>query len=393
MEMRCQKELFALDPNIHYFNGAAYGPGLKSGLEKGYDGFRIKACRPHEITSANHLEQAARVRGLFSDLIGAGDADRIAMLPAVSYGLAIVANNLHRLPEFSSKKAILLIQEDFPDEVYAFQRVALQHHLEIRSVEVPAVMEGRGKAWNASILESIGPEVAMVVVPHVHWIYGTLFDLEAIGRRCREMGALLVVDGTQSVGILPFDTAAIRPDALICAGYKWMFGPYGIALGYFGPFFDEGIPVEENWVNRVESDHFAGLTRYLEPYRPKAQRYNMGEFAQFAQMPVLEDALRQILDWGVADMQEYCRQLTANCFSGLKAMGCQLEESRHRAGHLVGMMLPEAVDRQLLFEALRSRQIYASLRGDAIRLSVNVYNTEEDVMVLENTMKTLLVVS
>ena len=50
----------------------------------------------------------------------------------------------------------------------------------------------------------------------------------------------MIIDGSQSVGALPFSIKDIQPDALICAGYKWLFGPYGCAYGYFGPYFDNG---------------------------------------------------------------------------------------------------------------------------------------------------------
>jgi selenocysteine lyase/cysteine desulfurase len=68
----------------------------------------------------------------------------------------------------------------------------------------------------------------MVVIPHIHWIYGVKYDLEKISVRCREVGALLIVDGTQSVGVLDFDVEKIKPDALIVADYKWFLGAYGI---------------------------------------------------------------------------------------------------------------------------------------------------------------------
>ena len=66
----------------------------------------------------------------------------------------------------------------------------------------------------------VGARTAIVALPNVHWTDGTLFDLVAIGERCRDVGAALVVDATQSVGALPFDVAAVQPDVLICASYK-----------------------------------------------------------------------------------------------------------------------------------------------------------------------------
>ncbi|NBC06158.1 MAG: aminotransferase class V-fold PLP-dependent enzyme, partial [Bacteroidetes bacterium] len=87
-------------------------------------------------------------------------------------------------------------------------------------------------AWNEAILDAIDERTALVSLAHVHWADGTLFDLPAIRQRATEAGALLVIDGTQSVGALPFDIQEIQPDALICAAYKWLMGPYTTGLAY-----------------------------------------------------------------------------------------------------------------------------------------------------------------
>ena len=102
---------------------------------------------------------------------------------------------------------------------------------------------------------------------------------------------MVVVDGSQSVGALPFDIDVIKPDALIVAAYKWMLGPYSIAYGYYGPFFDGGVPVEESWMNRSNSSQFSKLTEHESGYRALAQRYNMGEFSEFIHAPMLESAV------------------------------------------------------------------------------------------------------
>lgn len=379
MALSCQKHLFSLDPGVHYLNGAAYSPGLRLATEKAFEGLRLKAETPYLITPRRHFETANRIRQLFSDLIGAGDPDRVALIPAVSYGMAVVAQNLHRLPGIAEKQRIVLIGEEFPNNIYAFERAGAALGLAAYMVEKPAAFENRGAAWNERLLEAITPGTALVVASAVHWIYGTLFDLEAVGRRCREVGALLVVDASQSVGVMPFDMQAVQPDALICAGYKWLLGPYGVSVAYFGTFFDEGVPIEESWLNRVESDQFARLTRYERAYRPKAQRYNAGEFSQFAQLPVLEESLRQLIAWGTAEMQAYCRQLYAGAISEWEALGCRLEESSQRAAHLFGISLPENTDTAKLIGLLAERQVFVSLRGGAVRVSPNVYNDAKDI--------------
>jgi len=390
MTLSCQKHLFSLAPGVHYLNGAAYSPSLRVAVEKGMEGLRLKAETPFLISPQHHFDTADRVRRLFSDLVGAADPERIALIPAVSYGMAVVAQNLHRLPGISAKNNIVLIGEEFPNNVYAFERASVALGLAVHTVDKPASFENRGAVWNERLLEAITPETALVVASPVHWIYGTLFDMEAIGRRCREVGALLAIDATQSVGARPFNVPAVQPDALICAAYKWLLGPYGTAAAYFGPFFDDGIPVEESWMNRMESDQFARLTRYERAYRPKAQRYNAGEFSQFIQLPMLEASLSQLHAWDTAEIQHYCRRLSETAIPEWQALGCRLEDPTQRAAHLFGLSLPANADTDRLLGLLAGRGVFVSLRGGAIRVSPNVYNDAADVDALSGALREVL---
>ena len=47
------------------------------------------------------------------------------------------------------------------------------------------------------------------------------------------------MDGSQSVGALPMDVKKYKIDALICAAYKWLMGPYSTALAYINEDFNE----------------------------------------------------------------------------------------------------------------------------------------------------------
>jgi selenocysteine lyase/cysteine desulfurase len=382
-----QKHLFALEEGITYLNGAAYAPMLKTSIEKGTEGMFMKASRPFTIDPKSHFEPAERVQRLFARLLNIKNPQRVAIISAVSYGMAVVANNLHRLPDISSKKHIVLIQDEFPNNVYAFERVSQQLSLSYHTIAKPDTLENRGKLWNERILNEITHETAMVVVPNIHWIYGVKFNLTEISRRCKELGALMIVDATQSIGAMDFDVQSIQPDAVICAGYKWLLGPYSIGLAYFGEFFDEGVPVEESWLNRVNSDKFAQLIQYQKSYRPFAQRYNAGEYSQFIQLPMLEDALSYIIDLGIDNIQQYCASITKKPLEALLNLGCSLESEAYRGHHLLGISLPKGVDNQGFTEQLLRKKIIISNRGVAIRVSPNVYNTEEDMWSLVEVLE------
>ena len=126
----------------------------------------------------------------------------------------------------------------------------------------------------------------MVAVPNVHWTDGTYFDLVEVGRRCRDVGAALVVDATQSVGALELDVGAVLPDALICATYKWLLGPYSLSFAYYGPRFDDGTPLEETWIARDNSQDFQQLVNYQQAYQPGAVRYDVSERSNFFLVPI-----------------------------------------------------------------------------------------------------------
>jgi selenocysteine lyase/cysteine desulfurase len=254
--------------------------------------------------------------------------------------------------------------------------------------------EGFPKAprWNEQLLEAIGPDTALVVVPPVHWMYGIRFDLEALAKRAREVGAWFVIDGTQAIGALPFNLQQIKPDALICAAYKWLMGPYSLGLAYYGEAFDEGIPLEESWMNRLDSNQFHRLTEYQPLYRPKAYRYNVGEHSHFIQMPMLETALTQLLDWQPERIQRYCRTLLADALPRLEALDCQLEpaDGMGRADHLLGVWLPEYADPLTIQQALLAQHVSVSARGRALRVAPHLYNDARDVEALVGVLEDVL---
>ena len=391
-----QKDKFTLPTGIHYLNCATRSPLSRAVEQAGYDAIR-RDTNPFGLHPDDFFNGAIRVRALFSELINNHDPERIAVIPSVSYGMAVVARNLHRKPGIRAGQHIVLVDGEFPSDVYAWDRVCTDLNLSITTVSMPDGFP-KGLTWNERLLEVIGPDTALVVVPPVHWMYGIRFDLEAVAQRAREVGAWVVIDGTQAIGALPFDLEAIRPDALICAGYKWLMGPYSLGLAYFGPAFDEGIPLEEGWMNRLDSNQFHKLMDYQPAYRPKAYRYNVGEHSHFLQMPMLEAALTQLLDWQPARIQAYAQTLMADAWPALEALGCSIEPesdnrgnpARGRSHHLVGLWLPNHADPMAVQQALQQEKVSVSARARALRIAPHVYNTPEDVDVLVMVLKKVL---
>ncbi|MGI9180646.1 MAG: aminotransferase class V-fold PLP-dependent enzyme [Longimicrobiaceae bacterium] len=382
--LSCKKDLFSLPENLHYLNCAYMGPLSRRVEEAGIAGIRRKS-NPAQIRSADFFTDADRARGLFARLVNAPDPRRIAIIPAVSYGIATVARNT----PWERGQNVVVAGEQFPSNVYAWRRLCREHGVELRTVAPPDAHPQRGREWNARLLEAIDSRTAVVALGHVHWADGTRFDLERIGERAREQGAALIVDGTQSVGALPFDVQRIQPDALVCAGYKWLLGPYSIGLAYYGPRYDDGVPLEESWLGREGSEDFRGLVSYRDEYQPGAIRYDVGERSNFILLPMLIAALEQLLEWGVAEIQAYCVQLTSELVAEARTLGFGVQADDERGAHLFGLRAPPGTDIARVQALLAERNVVAALRGDALRIAPNLYNDAADIDALREVLRAL----
>jgi len=174
------------------------------------------------------------------------------------------------------------------------------------------------------------------------------------------------------------DSCAACSDALICAGYKWLLGPYAFGLAYYGHYFDEGAPIEETWINRDKSEDFQGLVNYQDDYKPKAFRYNVGEFSNFIMLPMMKAALEQLIEWQVGNIQSYCKQLAKPYIDQFEELGCWIEEESFRGSHLFGVRLNDLFDLAKLKSEFEKRKVFVSLRGSAIRIAPHLYNDETD---------------
>ncbi len=367
MNLGDQRYLFEVPEGISYLNCAYMGPQLRSAREIGERAVGRKS-RPWEILPRDFFDEVEESRELFARLVG-GEAEGVAVLPSVSYGMAVAAKNV----AVREGQKILLLEYQFPSNVYPWRELASERKARIVTVSRPADQD-----WTAAVLDALDENVAVVTLPNCHWTDGSLVDLVRVGRRAREVGAALVVDAIQSLGALPLDVAEVRPDFLVASAYKWLLGPYGVGFMHVGEAYREGKPVEHNWINRRGSEAFATVAEYRDEFAPGARRYDVGERSNFVLLPMANEALRQILAWGVENVAETVGGLTDLVEDRANELGIEAMPKEKRARHMIGLNLgPDAPDD--LAARLAAEGVFVSVRGESVRISPHLYNTEEDV--------------
>ena len=382
--MNSQKHLFSIPEDIHYLNCGYMSPLLKSVEEAGVAGMQRKR-NPSAVTSGDFFNESIILRQRFAQLVNC-KAEQVAIIPSTSYGLQ---NALNNIPLTNGKFAIT-VADEFPSDYYAIQRWCSVNNKELKIIDGGNEIRDRGRKWNEKILNTITNETTVVIISSIHWMDGTLFDLKAIGKRCKDVNAVFIVDGTQSTGALPMDVTGYNIDVLVCAAYKWLLGPYSIGAAFYSEQFNNGVPVEESWLNRANADNFSKLTNYTDEYKPGAGRYSIGEHSNFILTPMFIKSIEQILNWDVNAIQDYCGQLVSPLLDFLKKKGVLMEEDNYRANHLFGFKLSGNIDTTVLVNELQKRKIFVSVRGDAIRVSPHLYNNKKDIEVLMDALEKIL---
>jgi selenocysteine lyase/cysteine desulfurase len=358
---------FLVPDEVAYFNTASLAPMLRSVRAAGAAALDQRA-RPWDIADEDWFTAVERLRRLAGRLFGDADGDGVALVPATSYGFATAAANL----PVPGNSAIVVLAGEYPSGVYTWRGHASRYGARIVTVAVE-----NGQEWTDAVLAAITDATSVVSVPQVHWTDGAWLDLAAVACRAHDVGAALVIDASQSLGAVPLDVSALRPDFVVSVGYKWLLGPFGRGYLWVAPAHRDGRPIEENWIARTNAEQFDRLIDYCDEYQAGARRFDQGARTLFELTPMAVAALTQILDWQVERVAASLSALTARIESGLTGLGLD-RPTRQRGPHLLGLPLPVGAAEHVT-RTLADRGVYAAVRGPALRISPHLHTNDQDI--------------
>jgi selenocysteine lyase/cysteine desulfurase len=363
-----QRDMFDLPTDVTYLNCAAHTPLLNSVRQAGLEGLDRK-YHPWDMDITVPPAEAEQLRGLFASLIGAG-ADDVAIVNSTSYGIETAARNL----ELAAGQRIVVIQEQFPSNVFSWRHLARERGAELCFVDRPLDDD-----WTSAVLAELDKTVAIAALPPCHWSDGSRLDLVAIGARCRELDIAFVVDATQVIGAMPFNVSEVQPDFVACSAYKWLLCPYTLAFLYAAPHRQNGTPLEFHRWNHTAPSAIATNMGYPEDYNTGARRYDMGEVNNFINLPMAIQALSQLITWTPVAIQEYLLPLTEAVATQARIRGWTVPADGRRVGHFIGMVPPAALQDDLVPRLMAEENIHVSQRGKGVRVSPHLFNDMDDI--------------
>jgi selenocysteine lyase/cysteine desulfurase len=296
-----------------------------------------------------------RCRALFAQLVAVSETD-IGLIPSVVPAVAAVSETVAERPG-----------------------TVVAHRSEFRSLLLPALScfgEDRfrwagGPYLAESFIEMIDESTTAVVISSVASHNGARPALAAVREACTSVGATLMVDGTQSAGIIPLDVPVADLDLFSCAGYKGLRGPRGTAYA----FARNGVVGRVRAASPYGVRDVASRGTYGPPYAPRPGAQSLDQSPAWLSWVGAEGGLRSILDFRHTDEAARILSYTERLRAGLVELGYTAQET-----DLPSPIVSVAADDPgELVKNLAAAGVRAAHRNGRVRLGFHTYNTSTDV--------------
>ncbi len=360
---------FADFEGVAYLNCASHGPFPRVTVEAIHEAIALKE-RPDRIRDDIYFRLPAEVRAELGGLLGAAP-ECFAITNGASDGVFAVARGL----DWQPGDEVLAPEGDFPSNFYSWSQ------LSGRGVTLQVVAPER-------LAEAVGPRTRVVAASWVSYNTGYRLDLAALGRACRQHGALLLTDLSQAAGALDFRLEELPVDAAVGCGYKWLLSPYGTGFAYFRPELLERLHVTDVYWQSVEgAEDFNRLPRQNWRLAPGARRFDSVETASYLNLYAMRASLRFLRQAGPGAVERHAMALLdrlLECLPRGFRPASSLDPQRRSTVLTIEAESPGAT--RAAYERVRAAGVIVSLREDHIRVSPNLYNVAGDIARLIQAM-------
>jgi L-cysteine/cystine lyase len=318
-------------------------------------------------------DRAAALRGMLAGALGADQAE-IALTRSTTEGMNIAIWGL----DWKPGDVVVTTTVEHGGALIPLYQLHRRHGV---TIEFADAASGEPDEVMASMESAIRPGVKLVVVSHVAYGTGSVLPLREIAALAHHRGALVLVDGAQSVGATEVDFHALGADFYAFPGQKWLCGPEGTG----------GLYVSAAAMELLQPTYVGFGTMDHEKYRPNdpgsfevvdtAARYEAGTFYRPAIRGLAASLSWLCEDIGLSVIYERIRGLREHCVGRLSELdGVRLMAPASALAGLVAFRHPD-LDPAKCVAYLAEHQVSIRSIPDngALRLSCGFYNTPVEI--------------
>jgi selenocysteine lyase/cysteine desulfurase len=339
--------------NWTYLNTATYGQVPRRARAAADRHF----ARREETASADFLtwfDDMDEIRALIGRLINC-EASDVAFAMNAAAALSLFLGGIR----WKEGDRIVTLRDEFPNQYYFAASLAA------RGVELVEMNE----------INQLPEHTRAVIISTVNYSNGYRPDVELVSRLAHRAGALLFLDGTQSVGALRFDVAQVKPDMFAVDGYKWLLTPNGATFFYISPELRHTLkPSVMGW----RSDKGWRLVDELNhgiPHLPDGAEKYEGGMLNFAAIYGAAESIRMMLEIGPDLIEARVLELAHMTAEMLRSTGASIVNDNT---NIIAAHWPDR-DASALAKKLEAERIVVAARHGNLRVSPHFYNNEEDL--------------
>ncbi len=379
------KSDFLLDPKITFLNHGSFGACPKPVFDVYQRWQRELEQQPVKFLGRDAIPMLAKSREKLAEYLNCAAQDLI-YFPNPTTAINMVARNIDLQPD----DEILTTDHEYGAMERTWRYYCAKNGAKYVRRHIPLPVT-RHADFVEHFWAGVTPKTKIIFFSHITSTTALIFPAAEICKRAREAGILCIVDGAHAPGHIPLDLSELDADIYTGAAHKWLMAPKGAAFLYARGDVQAWLdPLVISWGYDAEPGYGSGNT-FIDYHEWQGTR----DLAAFLSVPAAINFQRE-QDWG--QVRSVCRELIrfaqskVQKITGLPPIYINPEEW---LGQMVALPLPTDVDGVAL-----QKQLYDSYRIEIphtkwgeqsfLRLSIQGYNTGEDVDRLMNALKILL---
>jgi L-cysteine/cystine lyase len=253
---------------------------------------------------------------------------------------------------------------------------------------IDAGADGDDARTLAAFDAAITADTRLVSISHVLWTTGAVMPVTAIAELAHARGALVIVDGAQAAGAIPYRFDELGADLYAVPAQKWLLGPEGMGALVAAPTaLDRLVPAGAGWFSFEQGDSEGHAAWWTDARRFEASNYHRPSIVGMARSLgwlSMYVGLDYVYRTGLARARAMSLRLAA-------IDGVTVVTPAERMATLVTFRIAGWPARAALDEL--GARVFAIARTipslDAIRFSVGFFNTDEELERLARAVELL----
>jgi len=334
---------------------------------------------PYQLDIPKFVSVPVKLKDTIARFINVNRKD-VILANSASYGLHLLANGL----KWNEGDEILLMQNDFPTDILPW--LALKE----QGVVVKQIAPKDKVLTPEELQENVTERTKLFCISHVHTFSGITLNVQSFANICRENHVHFVLNISQSAGTMPIDVEQLKVDAIVCAGYKWLLGPYGTGFAWILPELRKQLTLNRSyWVSALSEEELQSEDVINPKELQTARKLDIFGTANFFNFVPFRTSLEYLLDIGIDNIKQYHDQLIDHFLREMEPLPFTIISPLNGPSRssLVVITHNDASKNESIHQELQSQGIYTALWKGNTRVSAHIYNSEVDLDKLVNELK------